>query len=149
MMTRLQDLIQTNEHQEYAIATGRNIHKHLQKIFFDARGISNSDDELVKKIKTIPCLIEIMGPLSRTEVPVAGYIDGKFISRRIDRLYINKNTKNIVVLDYKTDVDKNIFYKKYVEQLTEYSKLLKQIYNGFSISCKILWINDFTLENII
>ena len=90
-----------------------------------------------------------MGPMSKTEVPIAGVINGRFISRRIDRLYINQNTKTIIILDYKTDIDKNVFREKYIDKLTEYRELLKQIYNGFSVSCKIFWTNDFTLENVI
>ena len=104
---------------------------------------------MIKQISTNPELIEIMGPLSKTEVPIAGFINGKFISRRIDRLYINHDAKKIVVLDYKTDTDKNLFKQKYNEQLNEYRQLLKQIYNNYSVTTKILWLNDFTLENII
>jgi ATP-dependent exoDNAse (exonuclease V) beta subunit len=55
----------------------------------------------------------------------------------------------VVVLDYKTDVNKNLFRKKYTEQLKEYYLLLKQIYKNYSIECNVLWLNDFTLENII
>lgn len=149
MTSRLLDLVTSNLRQEYATAVGRDMHKRLQKIFFDANGLSNCDNDLVARIKNIPGLVNIMGPMSMSEVPVAGFVDGKFISRRIDRLYINKDTKTIIVLDYKTDVDKNLLRKKYIEQLKEYYLLLKQIYNGFNIECKILWINDFTLENII
>ena len=94
-------------------------------------------------------LCEIMGPLSRAEVPLAGYVDGAFLSRRVDRLYVNEHTQTVVVLDYKTDIDKKRYYEKYRVQLTEYYKLLKEIFPMFNIKCKILWLNDFTLENVI
>ena len=54
-----------------------------------------------------------------------------------------------MVLDYKTDTNRNLYREKYRVQLMEYYKLLKQIYPDFNIVCKILWLNDFTLENII
>lgn len=147
MKNKICDLIESNIRQEYATAAGRKLHKQLQKIFFGSNDVY--DNELANKIKSVPDLIEIMGPLSRTEVPIAGFIDGHFISRRIDRLYVNEKAKKIVVLDYKSDINKNLFLKKYKEQLTEYHELLKQIYKDFKIECKILWTNDFTLENII
>ncbi len=90
-----------------------------------------------------------MGPLSRAEVPLAGHIDGAFLSRRIDRLYVNETAKTVIVLDYKTDIDRKQHYEKYRVQLTEYYKLLKEFFPMFNIKCKILWLNDFTLENVI
>ena len=121
---KIQDLISAQTSAEYATRTGRVIHKKLQSVFYP-----DGDSDLIKQISTNAELIEIMGPLSKTEVPIAGFIKGKFISRRIDRLYINPDTKKIVILDYKTDTNKNQFKEKYQEQLNEYCKLLKQIYN--------------------
>ena len=149
MTNKLQELIQSSNQQNFATAAGRDVHRQMQKIFFDANGNANFNNNLVDKIKSIPELVKIMGPMSKTEVPIAGVVNGRFISRRIDRLYINQNTKTIIILDYKTDIDKNVFREKYIDKLTEYRELLKQIYNGFSVSCKIFWTNDFTLENVI
>ncbi|MBO7508934.1 MAG: hypothetical protein J6T57_01505 [Alphaproteobacteria bacterium] len=149
MTNKLQRLIQSQSNQNYAVANGRDIHKKLQNLFFDAHNAPNCNVEIAEKIAHIPELVKLMGPKSKTEVPIAGFVHGKFISRRIDRLYIDDDTKTIVVLDYKTDTDKKLFYKKYSEQLNEYYELLKQIYSDFTIKCKILWLCDFTLENII
>ena len=148
MTNKLQDLIRKQTTQDFATATGRKFHTMLQNTFYD-NGAWCVDTDMVARLDTIPELRELMGPLSRTEVPLAGYVNGKFISRRIDRLYVNHDTKQVVVLDYKTDSNKQLFYKKYIEQLNEYCALLKQIYNDYDIKCKILWLSDFTLENII
>ncbi len=148
MTNKITDLINKKLHTEYATATGGAMHKQMQRIFWTPNGWTGNAD-IIKYISNIPNLQEFMGPLSRTEVPIAGTLNGRFISRRIDRLYVNHDTKKVVVLDYKTDIDKKLFYKKYCEQLKEYSELLKHIYKGFNIECKILWLNDFTLENII
>lgn len=141
---KIQDLIFQETSAKYATRTGRIIHAKMQAICFP-----HGDQNLIKQISTNPELMEIMGPLSKPEVPIAGFVNGKFISRRIDRLYINNDTKKIIILDYKTNTDKNLFKQKYIEQLKEYRELLKQIYKNYSVYTKILWLNDFTLENII
>ena len=136
------------ESKEFATKRGTDVHARISKICF-CNSDFVGDKDIVSKIKDNPDLCEFMGPLSRAEVPLAGYINGMFLSRRIDRLYINKNAKKIVVLDYKTDTNRNLYREKYRVQLMEYYELLKQIYPDFNIVCKILWLNDFTLENII
>lgn len=148
MTTVLNDLISARAHQEYATASGRRTHAQMAHVFYTENGWTGNS-ELVKQIAQIPNATEFFGPLSKTEVPIAGHLDGKFISRRIDRLYVDDVSHRVIVLDYKTDTDKNMFRKKYIEQLKEYYLLLKQIFRGYSIECKILWLNDFTLENII
>lgn len=148
MTNKLEQILSAKTHQEHATATGRAVHAKMSHVFYAQNGWVG-DKDIIKKLSDVSDMCELFGPLSRTEVPIAGYINGKFISRRIDRLYINHDTKSIVVLDYKTDLDKKLFYKKYIEQLTEYCALLTQIYHGYHIECKILWLNDFTLENII
>lgn len=148
MTNKLKDLIEKYEKQEYATGAGRAMHAQMQHVFYTVDGWVGNPD-IINRISSVPELMEFMGEFSKTEVPIAGTVNGKFISRRIDRLYVNNNTKKVVILDYKTDTDKKLFYKKYYEQLKEYYQLLKQIYNGFDIQCKILWLSDFTLENII
>jgi ATP-dependent exoDNAse (exonuclease V) beta subunit len=145
---RLNKIIHDLESKEFATHAGTDMHAQMAKIkFYDGDFIGPAD--IISKIKSNAELFEIMGSLSRAEVPLAGYVDGTFLSRRIDRLYVNKNTKTIIVLDYKTDIDRKQYYEKYRVQLTEYYKLLKEIFPMFNIKCKILWLNDFTLENVI
>ena len=136
------------ESEKMATERGTDVHARLARIRF-INGDFVGDSDIVAKIKSNAELCEIMGVLSRAEVPLVGYVNDVFLSRRIDRLYVNENTKTIVVLDYKTDVDKKMYYQKYRVQLMEYRDLLKQIYPSFNILCKILWIHDFTLENVI
>lgn len=145
---KLNKIMHDIESAEFATATGTDMHTRMSKIKFQ-NGDFVGDKGIVSKIKNNAELCEIMGALSRAEVPLAGYVDGVFLSRRVDRLYVNKNTKTVVVLDYKTDIDKKKYYEKYHVQLTEYYKLLKEIFPNFNIKCKILWLNDFTLENVI
>lgn len=145
---KLNKIIHNIESAEFATATGTDMHARMSKIKFQ-NGDFVGDKEIISKIKTNTELCEIMGPLSRAEVPLAGYVDGAFLSRRVDRLYVNENTKTVIVLDYKTDINRKKYYEKYRVQLTEYYKLLKEIFPNFNIKCKILWLNDFTLENVI
>ena len=146
--TKLNKIMHDIESAEFATAAGTDMHAQMAKIRFQ-NGDFVGPADIVSKIKTHTELSEIMGPLSRIEVPLAGYVDGVFLSRRVDRLYVNKDTKTVVVLDYKTDANKKKYYEKYLVQLMEYYKLLKEIFPDFNIKCKILWLNDFTLENVI
>lgn len=146
--TKLNTIIREQEAKTFATEHGKDVHCLLSKIMFQNGDFVGAPD-IISHIKNNSELCEIMGVLSRTEVPIAGYVNGTFLSRRIDRLYVNPNTKTVIILDYKTDTDKKLYYAKYRVQLTEYRELLKQIYPEFNIVCKILWTNDFTLENII
>lgn len=145
--TKLHKIIQNLETQRFATDSGTTAHNKMQNIFFTQNGWTG-DTKITAKLAMIPEATELFGPLSKTEVPIAGYINGKFISRRIDRLYINPKAKQIIVIDYKSDTDKRVFYDKYRAQLHEYYELLRDAYPDFDIQCKILWLCDFTLENL-
>ena len=148
MKNKLDTILNAAHKQKVAMDTGTSMHARLCKVFCDTNGKWHGDADVIARILTMPELTELMGPLSRAEVPIAGKINGQFISRRVDRLYVNPDTKTVVILDYKTDINKKMYYQKYLEQLDEYRELLKQIFRSFHISCKILWTNDFTLENL-
>ena len=145
---RLKKLMRDIELEDFAKAKGVEIHSLLAHIVF-CNGDFIGDEKIISRIKENRELREIMGPLSRPEVSLAGYVNNTFLSRRIDRLYVNLDTKTVMVVDYKTDADKGLYYEKYRVQLSEYSELLKQVYPGFVVRCKILWLSDFTLENVI
>ena len=108
MMNKITDLVNENLRTEYATTNGRNVHAQMQRVFYTPNGWVGNEN-IINRLSNITELKEFMGPLSRTEVPIAGTINGKFISRRIDRLYVNNDAKKVVVLDYKTDIDKKIF----------------------------------------
>ena len=147
MKNKLNDFIKQKESEKFATDKGLNMHAMLQSVRF---GVSTTGDpDLIKKIENcgeeLKCFFM---ENSKAEVPIAGYVNGVFISRRIDRLVVDDTTKTIKILDYKTDVDTEKFRSKYIAQLKEYKELLKQIYPDYKISCHILWLHDWTLENI-
>ena len=148
MTNKLAGILDAQLKQKTAMDVGTDVHARLKNVHCDENGTWHGDADIVAHISGIPELAELMGPMSKPEVPIAGKIDGRFVSRRLDRLYVNVDAKKVVVLDYKTDKNKQQYYKKYIEQLNEYSTLLKQIFRLFDVRCKILWLNDFTLENL-
>lgn len=146
-MSELNDFILKRTKQKFATNVGTAVHKKLQFIIIDD-DLEQGDTELINKIKSVNGLSKLFSANSETEVPIAGNINGKFISRRIDRLNTDKLNKEIILLDYKTDINPEIFHDKYIYQLNEYKNLLKQIYPDFSIKCYILWISNWSLELI-
>lgn len=147
MPTSPYDFIRRGCDMRFATRAGTDMHERLRKIVIDdatARG----DAELIARIQPNAPLAEYFGPRARTEVPVAGTINGRFISRRIDRMIVDTATKTIKILDYKTDTDRRARRDKYKTQLQEYRDLLGAIYPGFTISAAILWTHDWTLEII-
>lgn len=146
MTTRLHKILNELERTAHATDTGRHMHAKLQNIVIGAT--PRGDAELIKKIQSHPELAEFFGADSKTEVPIAGYIDGRFASRRIDRLSINHAAKTLRILDYKTDINRDVMHDKYVRQLGEYVRLLGEIYPDFSVGAYILWTHDWQLEKI-
>ena len=130
--TKLRDIISQMKHTKIATDTGKKMHTKMQ-------GIIISDTALT----------HFFTPNSKSEVPIAGHINGKFISRRIDRLIIDDTNKTIDILDYKTDTNKTAFIDKYTAQINEYATLLRDIYPNYTIRGYILWLHDFELTKII
>ena len=114
---------------------------------FEPEGIKIVD--IITTIKNRPDLLLFFVKSAQTEVPIAGIVHGHFVSRRIDRLLINHNTKTIDFIDYKTDTDKNAFIEQYKYQLKEYTELLRSAYPNYKINGYILWLHDWTLDKII
>lgn len=146
MNTKIDDFIKNQTATEFAIKSGKIMHAKLQSVFVDDM---SGDTDLVGKIKqSSPDLQRFFCRASRPEVPVAGIIDGHFVSRRIDRMVVDDDTKNVYILDYKTDIDTEKFRPKYIAQLHEYKSLISQIYPDYKISCYILWLHDWHLEKL-
>lgn len=146
MADSLNKLLQEHENRKFATATGQRMHDKMRHIVIDGTG--RGDADILKVILSRPDLLRFFGPDSRTEVPIAGYINGKFISRRIDRMVVNHKTKTILILDYKSDVDKSAFYRNYVAQIHEYRELIHEIYPDYTAAGFILWLHDFTLVQV-
>jgi ATP-dependent exoDNAse (exonuclease V) beta subunit len=149
MTQNLNNFLQQHNSEKHATDSGTETHKLLQSVFFDDNDHYFGDPNIVNSLKQHREISKYFNSSSMTEVPIAGYIKNEFVSRRIDRLLINHDTKNIVFIDYKTDTDKLKFIDKYKKQLSEYSILLKDAYPNYSISGFILWTNDWSLEKII
>lgn len=147
MTQTLRDFLTGAKNKEFAIKTGIQKHADLQHVVIDSSG-NIGNIELIKIIQNRPDLKPFFVKDAKTEVPIAGLINGHFISRRIDRFLINKTTKTIDFIDYKTDIDKTLFIEKYKHQLNEYHELLKSAYPDYKINGYILWTNDWVLQQI-
>lgn len=147
-MTTLNNILSNHEQHAHATRTGTKMHTLLQHIVIDTN-YQQGDDTLIQKIKQNLAIARFFTATAKTEVPIAGFINGKFISRRIDRLLINHANKQIDIIDYKTDISRDNYIDNYKVQLREYAQLLHKIYPSYSVNCYILWTHDFSLENII
>lgn len=146
-MKTLHNLLSEQEKTQYAIEAGTKTHKKLQRVLIsDAKTVGDID--LINKIKQHPNLVSFFCENSKTEVPVAGTVNGRFISRRIDRMCVNHDTKIVDIIDYKTDVCCDTYHDKYVSQVHEYIKLVQQIYPEYKIKGYILWTHNFFLETV-
>ena len=146
-MKTLHDILKRHEQARFATDAGTQMHKKLQWVMIDKDGTSG-DPDLVARISAKTELLPFFCASAKTEVPIAGAIKGRFISRRIDRLVVNASDKTVSVLDYKTDTDKTINHDKYISQVREYIALLRAVYPDYAIKGYILWTHDFSLEKI-
>lgn len=147
MTNNLQILLNKIKKSDHATDSGSRMHSLMQHIVIDGKD-THGDNELVQQILSHPNLDKFFTPASRTEVPIAGYINGKFVSRRIDRMVIDHDKKTIDILDYKTDIDKSAMVDTYVAQIGEYKTLVRDIYPQYNIRGYILWTHDFSLQEI-
>ena len=147
MENDLRNFLLLRRNQKSATAAGTSRHLQMQHIIIDGE-TEQGNTAVIAKVKAVPALLPLFSAVARTEVPVAGMINGKFVSRRLDRLLVNDADKAVIFLDYKTDIDKNLFREKYSFQMNEYTKLLQNIYPDYSVTGLILWLHDFTIEKI-
>ena len=149
MTQKLINFLNDAKNKAFATDTGTKMHTILQHVIVDDKFGCCGDVNIIKIIKNRPDLAPFFTAKAKTEVAIAGKLRGRFISRRIDRLVINNDTKTICFIDYKTDTDKTLFIDKYKLQLQEYAQLLKSAYSGYKISGYILWTCDWQFEKII
>ena len=148
MTQKLTDFLTGAKNKEFATNTGTQMHALLQHVVID-NNIESGDADIINTIKNRSDLLPFFAKTAQTEVPIAGNIRGHFASRRIDRLLINRDTKTIDFIDYKTDTDKNTFVEQYKYQLKEYAELLHSAYPDYKINGYILWLHDWMLDKII
>ena len=110
-MTRtLHDFLTGAKNKEFATKQGTQMHAILQHVIVDDSGKCGNED-IVKIIKNKPELKRFFTRDAKTEVPIAGKINGYFLSRRIDRLLINHDTKTIDFIDTKQILTKKNLLK--------------------------------------
>ncbi|MDR1361395.1 MAG: hypothetical protein LBJ18_03810 [Rickettsiales bacterium] len=147
----MKEFLSRRKKSKFGTIAGSAMHSRLQFIVIDKNidnlPIMRGDTELIKSINSHSELVRFFVSSARVEVPIAGIVDGKFVSRRIDRMIIDD--KEIEFLDYKTDTDKNARRGHYESQMQGYKKLLCAAYPEHKISGYILWLHDWTLERII
>jgi hypothetical protein len=149
MTQNLNNFLTNAKNKKYATQHGTRTHSLLQNIIIDDVNGNQGDEHIISIIQNTPELPYYFSASAKTEVPIAGFINGVFISRRIDRLVIDTNSKIINFIDYKTDTDSRIFYDKYKKQLIEYAQLLHSAYPKYTISGSVLWLQDWHIEKII
>ncbi|MBO7066056.1 MAG: hypothetical protein J6W40_00350 [Alphaproteobacteria bacterium] len=147
MANNLKELLAEHETKKNATKTGKEMHEKLRliRVLADCDMV---DTKLKKRIESCDGLSMFFTENAKTEVPIAGIINGYFASRRIDRLVVDDAKKVVRILDYKTDVDKTSLRDKYMAQLGEYEKLIRQIYPRYKVEKYILWLHDWVLEPI-
>jgi len=148
MTQNLTKFLKEAKNKEFATKTGTQSHTILQGVTVD-NDCTAGDADFVQIIKKRPDLQPFFTKNAKNEVPIAGKIHNHFISRRIDKLVINKTTKTIDFIDYKTDTDKSAYIDKYKKQLQEYAELLHSAYPEYQINGYILWLQNWDLDKII
>ncbi len=148
MTQNLTKFLKEAKNKEFATATGTQSHAILQRVIID-NNQESGDTDVIQTIKEHSDLLPFFTKAAQNEVPVAGKIHGRFVSRRIDKLLINKTTKTIDFVDYKTDTNKSVYIDKYKNQLQEYAELLCSAYPDYQINGYILWLHDWVLDKII
>ena len=149
MTQKLKTFLTTKFSEQIATSKGTNAHLKMEHIVIDDVAGEHGDKEIIEKIKSKPELLPYFVATAQREVPIAGFIDGEFVSKRIDRLLLNHETKTIVFIDYKTDINKDQFIDEYKKQLKGYEILLHSAYPEYAMSGYILWLHDWTLTQIV
>jgi len=147
MVDSLRKILNEYDSAKYATENGSLMHAKMRAVHVKD-GALVGDTDIIKNIKNRPELEMFFASESRTEVPIAAIINGKFVSRRIDRIIVDDKNKVIHILDYKTDINKDAFRANYVAQVHEYVLIVKKIYPKYTVRGYILWLHDWVLESI-
>lgn len=146
---KLTDFLKSILQTDNATDTGTAFHKKMQFVVVDDEHGDKGDKEIIENIRSHPDLMPYFVASAKTEVPIAGEVDGKFWTMRIDRLLIDDKAKEIVFVDYKTDTNKTERIDHYKEQFYKYATLLRSAYPEYKVTGYILWKQDWTLDKLI
>lgn len=148
MTQTLTNFLNGVKNKEYATKNGTHIHNILQHVVIDG-DITKGDTDMIETISKHNELKPWFCANAQTEVPIAGVLNGRFTSRRIDRMIKDDVLQTIKFVDYKTDTTKTDFIEKYIRQIKEYAELLHSAYPNYKISGFILWVHDWQIEQIV
>lgn len=140
MNKTMAEFLAEKSREKIATDRGTDIHRHLQFLKLE------DDNEIAKKIKSNPKLAKFWGQGSRAEAPIAETINGKFYSKRIDRLIIIND--EILFLDYKTDTNR-ARRDEYEKTMKIYTMLLHAAFPKHKVTGFILWLNNWDLEKVV
>ena len=91
-----------------------------------------------------PALGALFGPGGRSETPIAGVVGDAMISGVVDRFVVLPD--RVVVADYKTNRSRPRSVETvppvYLQQMSAYRELLRQIYPTRDIRCILIWTID-------
>ncbi|MBO4626083.1 MAG: hypothetical protein J5679_02285 [Alphaproteobacteria bacterium] len=147
MAETLRKLLTKYDNTQFATQNGTEMHRKMRALCMKS-GALVGDTSIVENINKRPELLGFFGAGSMAEVPVAAIINGKFVSRRIDRMVVDDKNRIVHIIDYKTDTDKAAFRSVYVVQVQEYISIIKKIYPKYRVCGYILWLHDWTLEKL-
>lgn len=145
--TSLRSLLQSRESRRHATDEGSRVHDKMRRIVLDG-DVRSGDADIISHIENRPELLAYFVKSAQTEVPIAGTVNGHFISRRIDRMIVDNQNHIIKIMDYKTDINRDMFHDKYIAQMHEYTALVRQIYPHYDVHCVILWLHDWSVESV-
>jgi ATP-dependent helicase/nuclease subunit A len=95
----------------------------------------------VQAVLAHPELVELFGPGSRAEVPLAGIIGDVEIGGLVDRLTVTAT--RVLIADYKTDRNPpdraDDIPERYLRQLGAYRRILAEIYPSREIQAALIW----------
>ena len=132
MADTLRGILNDYDNARYATNVGTVAHRKLRGVHTE-KGKLVGDAEFVKNVLAHPELAQFFNENARTEVPISAIINGKFVSRRIDRLVVDDANHIVHIIDYKTDVNRDAFHEKYVFQLQEYISIINKIYPKYKV----------------
>ncbi|GFZ84200.1 double-strand break repair helicase AddA [Rickettsiales bacterium] len=115
------------------------IHEYLKNYFpdLDKKLYGILTKSVIGAIKN-PQISKFLSAKSITELPVKGYIDGKKISGKIDRICLLP--KEILIMDYKFAAHNMQNEQKARTQLSCYKKLIAHRFVNYKINCAIVWL---------
>ncbi len=98
----------------------------------------------VIKVLNHPEFSIVFGINSIAEIPITGMINGKVISGKIDRLYVDQDM--VMIIDYKSNrpspKSEDLVPEIYINQMQSYKEIIKKLYPNRQIKTALLWTDE-------